>query len=410
MMSKLQTAIEVHSLLVNAVTFKRQVTGNLSSEAYTVRKKELEEAGLLISSDDELRKVEFSLPMEQDSPFFINLAELLEAPTRQRSAPKEFYIADIKYRHPQDQDRAPRAVAQYINAAKFVTVLTGLADHSDRDKAIFLHGSKLEIKLHYGEADLKALDGLQEFIRDFVDADIHKEQKKTIIKSVLFEMLKAHEIEKLTVPCLLQRFGDFRDRVGSNYQLYVSEFSFEKIREQVEKEKFEFTIKLNKSFSDIQNQLLAVPVALVIVGSQMKSETELTLSNAAIWLGSIVFAIFMSLLIRNQRETVKAIKAELDSQWKSIKSKHLLVGEKLEVHYSQLKNRYWLQSFFLAVVDFVVALSVAGSSLMLLYNSGQFGKFDQVFSIGRLAGLVYFLITLGWIGAKYATSRRKQAS
>lgn len=408
-MSKLQTAIEIYSLLVNTETSNRQVTGNLSSEAYAVRKKELEDAGLLLSSDDRLRKVEFRMPTGQDGWFFINLAELIQAESRQKTVPNEFYIADIKYHHPNDTDHAPQAVTQYLDAAKLVTVLTGLADHSDRSKAIFLHGSKLEIKLSYSEADLKPLVGLQEFVRDFVDAEIHKEQKKTIIKSVLFEMLKAHEIEKLTIPCLLQRFEDFRDRVGSNYQLYVSEFSFEKIREQVEKEKFQFITKLNKSFSDIQNQLLAVPVALVIIGSQMKSEPELSLANAAIWLGSIVFAIFMSLLIRNQRETVKAIKAELDSQWKSIKSKHLLVGEKLQVHYSQLNSRYWLQRFFLAVVDLVVALSVAGSSLMLLYNSGQFGKLDQVVSVGTWGGLSYILVALIWIGARYVNTRKKQA-
>ncbi|MDR7375473.1 hypothetical protein J2X19_000131 [Rhodoferax ferrireducens] len=43
-------------------------------------------------------------------------------------------------------------------------------------------------------------------------------------------------------------------------------------------------MKLNKTLSEIQNQLLAMPVALVLVGGQMAPDTGLSIKNLVIWL------------------------------------------------------------------------------------------------------------------------------
>ena len=261
-------------------------------------------------------------------------------------------------------------------------------------KAIFLHGEKLELSLSYKPDDLKPLVGLKQFIAEFVDADIHKEQKITIIKSVLIEMLKNNEIDRLTLPCLISRFSEFLERVNANYQLYVSEFSFDKIKAQVESEKLEITLKLNKVFSEIQNQLLVVPIALILIGSQMKLSNTFTPTNISIWCGAIVFGIFMSLLIRNQCSTLKAIKLEMDSQWIGIRSKHKFVAEKLGTHYSQLKNRYWLQRFFLMIISFIIATSIVGSTIFLLYNSGSLNIYKEVIYFGSYGGAIYLALCL----------------
>src|SRR5690606_22892972 len=109
---------------------------------------------------------------------------------------------------------------------------------------------------------------------------------------------------------------------------------FQKVKAEVEREKLEFTTRLNKIFSDIQNQLLAIPAAMILVGGQMKQVNAFSLSNILIWLGSLVFSILMLLLIRNQRNTLAAIKNEIDHQWELIGGSHQAVSGLFEKSYT----------------------------------------------------------------------------
>ena len=397
-MSKLDTAIRVYRLFESKAIHARQVTGVLPDSEYSVCKSELENLDLLLSCKDDSRELEFTLPSENDDLFALNMDDLLRAPSRLLSPPRRFYLADIDYLFTDRGTNIPDLVKGYLDASLFASTLNGISDHSLPllPKAIFLQGEKLELSLSYSSGDLIKLEGLDQFISDFVKAEIHKEQKATIIKGVLIEMLKNNEIDKLTLSCLIKRFSEFLDRVNANYQLYVSEFSFEKIKEQVESEKFEFTLKLNKIFSDIQNQLLAVPIALVLVSSQMKMASGLSFLNMSIWCGVLVFGVFMSLLIRNQRSTLNAIKLEIDSQWHSIQAKHKYVAGRLGTHYYYLRRRQNSQYLFLMLVSLIVSVSIAVSTILLLYNSNSLHLYKEVLYFGGLGGVGYLFLSLMW--------------
>lgn len=172
----------------------------------------------------------------------------------------------------------------------------------------------------------------------------------------------------------------------------MSEFSFEKIREQVEKEVFDFSVKLNKTFSDIQNQLLAIPAALILAGTQMKEGSENLWINLSLFAGLLIFSLFISFLLRNQTNTLHAIKRECDSQWHAIKSKHKNVKPLLEEHYSTLKDRYLSQRIKLIIVDGILSLSILGATWLLF---SYLVEGDQVLSslkIGMWFGLGYVVL------------------
>ncbi|WP_139309789.1 hypothetical protein [Teredinibacter haidensis] len=397
-MNKLDAAIHVYRLFEEKSINGRQVTGILSKKDYKNCKDELQKFDLILNVKDETREIEFNLPSESDALFAKDMDDLLIAPSRLLSLPKNFYLADIDYFFSGESESLPDLVRGYMDASKFASTLNNISDHSLPlvPKAIFLQGEKLELSLTYSSSDLVILEGLDKFILDFVEAEIHKDQKATIIKGVLIEMLKNNEIDRLTVSCLMKRFSEFLERVNANYQLYVSEFSFEKIKEQVESEKFEFTLKLNKVFSDIQNQLLAIPIALVLVSSQMKLANGLSFINMSIWCGVLIFGIFMSLLIRNQRSTLNAIKLEIGSQWNSIQDKHKFVANRLSANYSYLKSRQKTQERFLFLVSLIVSLSIAVSTVLLLYNSQSLHLYKDVLRYGFIGGVIYLLLSLIW--------------
>lgn len=393
----LTVAVEIFRKLRSPVLHSRNIEGFVDEVGFDEAVADLEEAGLIIASNQDTRKIEFSAPSKNDAFFAKNLCELIESPDRQLNIPRCFFIAEDDFHYKRDQVDIPEKLKHYFEISRFANILISLSDYHEKKgnfKAIFLHGEKIELNLKFDAADLKELASLNEFIDKFVESDLHKEQKAIIIKSVLLEMLKSFEINQLTLPSLVDRFSDFHERVRANYTLYVSEFSFEKIREQVEKEVFDFSVKLNKVFSDIQNQLLAIPAALILAGTQMQAGSVNMWRNLSVFAAVIVFSLFVSLLIRNQTNTLKAIKRECDSQWNSIKSKHKNVQPLLEKHYSILRIRYISQRIKLFVVEIILSMSILGTMWLLFSYLGKIDEMWASLKTGLWFGIGYLTLDI----------------
>ena len=327
----------------------------------------LDASGLLLTSNEGKRSLECHFP----SAFFQSMEVLLSSGERRIRPPQRFYVADIGYLHSANSTDTPECVRNYLAASKLFGLLERTADvpggiTTDK-KLIFLQKEKIEITSRYGEKDLHDLVGLDDFQSDFIESETHQEQKKTIVKTVLFAMFTGHS--RINLADLLSRFAEFIEKVRASYQLYVAEFSFQKIKAEVEKEKLDALIKLNKVFSDIQNQLLAVPVALILVGGQMENFGGWGAKNVLIWLGALVFAVFMALLVRNQRHTLKAVKSEIDQQWIEMEGRHRDVADRFASSYEELGTRFTHQSRLIRVVEFLVGLSFWITTGLLAYYS-----------------------------------------
>jgi hypothetical protein len=138
-----------------------------------------------------------------------------------------------------------------------------------------------------------------------------------------------------------------------------------------------------------------------LVSSQMKIENGLSFLNMSIWCGVLIFGFFMSLLIKNQRSTLNAINLEIGSQWNTIEAKHKFVAARLGQHYSYLRKRQKDQSLTLFLVDAIVSMAIAGSTILLLYNSHGLHLYKDVLYFGFWGGIVYLLSALLWWGAKF---------
>lgn len=340
------------------------VSPEVDFESFLVR---LEAAGLLISSNKNTRQIECHLP----DGFFTSLESLLDSPGRRIEPLQRFYLADVDYLHEGDEAAAPPMVLHYLQATRLYALLGKVADHQGGVGAartlVFLQKSKLEITPQYGTGDLLALDGLQAFEGDFVGSDTHQEQKQTIVKTVLLELFAGRS--KLPFSELLAKFADFAEKVRASYQLYVAEFSFQKVKEEVEKEKLDAMLKLNKVFSDIQSQLLAVPVALLLVGGQMVNSGRWSSKNVLIWLAALIFAALMDLLIRNQRHTLRAVKQEIDQQRQQLETKYQDVAPRFKDIYGEIWDRHKHQQRLITVVDALVAIFLGITTTVLLWFS-----------------------------------------
>ncbi|MFK9080221.1 hypothetical protein [Pseudomonas neuropathica] len=370
--TKLELSVDVYRSLINPTIVRGRVSGELPAETFQQYIDELETAKLLLESDKNKRTLTFSALSSNSGEFFAaSMEDFLRADSRKKKTPSHFYIVGEDQIYTATSEQAPLHIKGYLDAVALYEIFKDVADHGkepDSNILIFFHKEKVELTIDYASENLQPLPKLAEFKAKFIDDDIHTDQKKTIIKAVLQELSKEFD-EKLKISHIIERFDEFFRRTSSGYQLYVSEFSFQKVKAEVEKSKFEFITKMNKVFSDIQNQLLTVPAALIIAGSQFEKADHITLKNIIILVGVLAFTIFMILLIINQRNTLKSLISEIDNEWSLIKNKHQTIKIQFNEQYEALASRYKYQYSLLELVCFIVVLACMTTILLFRYYS-----------------------------------------
>lgn len=227
---------------------------------------------------------------------------------RQRIVPTNFTVRDLHYTHG-ITETVPEPIHNYLNTVKLWQLLKSSADYEVNQSAVFIksYESKVEVRPEYSASDLVSLPGLAEFGVTYFEADHHREEKRNIVRTALLEVCRGLPVVRLAE--LLPKFGDLVDRVKASYTLYTADFSFEKLRSEVDSKNVEDMLRLNKTLADIQNQLLALPAALLIAGASVKPDSMA--ANLTIWFGVTVFAWVMQKLIANQQHSVWVIKQEV---------------------------------------------------------------------------------------------------
>lgn len=318
-------------------------------------------------------KIDITLqPHRKKSLFFAkDLNDILENNPYKHSPPECFYLADIDIIFPENAN-APQIVKNYIDAARLSDFLKSLADHYDDYngplRLIYLHKEKLEIQVEYTTSDLCEIEGLEK-LTALLSEDTHKEQRRAIFKEILLKELKNVEKE-LRFKYLLNRFQSLLSKFHDNYQLYVSEFSFEKVFKEINEKKLEHILRINKNFSEIQNQLLASPIAVLLARSQMAENNDIR--NYIVIAIVFTFAMFISMLLRNQRASLEAIYNEIKIEKDLIIHEHAAIATRFDSIYDEISMRYKGQISVLLFVDLLIGIIVVAipTLICLYYNHG----------------------------------------
>src|SRR5690606_33188115 len=108
---------------------------------------------------------------------------------------------------------------------------------------------------------------------------------------------------------ILARFEAIAIDARHSLAMYMDEFSVAKVKGEVERQNLDDTISLNKTLADIQNQLLALPAAILLAGATIKGGEGLR--NYAVLFAVIVFTIYVWILASNQKHAVDAIGTQI---------------------------------------------------------------------------------------------------
>ena len=297
-----------------------------------------------------------------------NIEQLLIAQYAKVKAPPHFFLLEEGINH-SDQVSEDHPIAKYHDVLNFIQMLKGAAAFLDPEEPalIFINEGKFEVPINYTAQDLDNLSLTEiKILTHIIQKDTHEKQCNTIMAEAIVGMTR-YMSSDVRFKYILANLSDLKKNYEDGFNLFASGFSYEKVRDQVEAARVEYTGKIHKVLSDIQNQLLSIPVATIVVATQMKEVKAMDANfwvNSAVLFGCWVFSILIAFLLHNQSITLKVLQDEINRQKDQLNKEYALVAKSFESTFKALTKRALLQRIIIWSVDVIVAVGFLSSNFV----------------------------------------------
>lgn len=272
---------------------------------------------------------------------------------------------------------APSEVVKYREILRFIDILKSCAHYFDERAGalVYYKDCKFEMPVSYTFDLVKGFDSaaLVE-LELLMSGKLHETQKKRLLAETVMDVSAGVLLEQ-RFSNLIKCVRELVSKAQVGYDLFSTDFTYEKAKEEVHSFKLETTARLHKVISDIQTQVLGVPLGTFVALSQMKKANHLGSQfavNLVILFGSIVFSTLLAGLLFNQYLTLKTIEADVDRQRKVFVERFKAMPEAYEGVFVSLRNRLAFQFFAILGVAVLVAVAVVISIVFFVVHTRPF--------------------------------------
>ncbi|WP_069448141.1 hypothetical protein [Vibrio scophthalmi] len=297
---------------------------------------------------------------------YFNWEQFFSYSKNQSFVPESFYLIDDKSLFIGDIENLSGDLKHYINTVSLIDMLRDVADHIETidgsviPNVVMLHKNRLEIPCQYQLKDIQSgLDGITHICK-WINDKAHNDQKISIFKTALYDFLKSVKKGK-RFEYLLTHFGEFSSQVTENYELYVSEFSFDDVRLEYQEKKRDYILKINDTFGSIQTKALGIPVSIAFIAMRLSTArtTEYDSStDTLLFVAACIYGLMMWLLIQNQKHSLKSIESEYKGQIIRLKKEYPEQHDKIKDEFKDLDNRCKTQRSQLNLFLFLIVVLV----------------------------------------------------
>ncbi|MBU9480338.1 hypothetical protein [Burkholderia multivorans] len=296
--------------------------------------------------------------------FATTFDDFLRAPSSRIKRPNHFYILDLHY-NSLANGAPPELVSRYDELLKLISIFRETATYVDEPNAtlVYLGKDRFDIQIRYTVDDIEKLDAtsLKLVIDSITTQDNHREQKLAILGQSLKDSTK-NVPDRERFSYILNKLSEIRDSYVEGYSLFAASFSYSKIKNELESAKVEYIGKIHKAITDIQNQLLGLPIATVIVATQMKEAKNIDAqfwTNCAVLAGAWIFVFLLSLLLRNQFHTLDTLYQDIEKQRSDLENKYSSIAKQFRDVFGFLKRRLCAQRLALWTIAVVAVIAAA---------------------------------------------------
>jgi hypothetical protein len=231
--------------------------------------------------------------------------------------PARYFVIDGSYAS--GDEPVPPVLLAYRAMLSVTALLKEAASHVNelQRELVFIGTETIVLPIRFKEADLtpSLISAAARFKTLFADP-LHTQEKAELLAAVVIELAGGQRIER-RFQFIVSNLERVCDEVEKGYRLFVSSFSYSKIRKEIETARLDYINKIHKTIVDIQGQLLGIPVATIVVASQLKLSKGCGVefwTNCAVLLGAWIFVGLLSLAVSNQRQTLSMLAGEITGQ------------------------------------------------------------------------------------------------
>lgn len=305
-------------------------------------------------------KLALSIPHLRGKNFFLNWDDFISK-KRYQIPSSDFYLFDYK-----NYGSSEKVFwEKYQTVVKFIQALEAVSKHSYEeigDKKCILHreDKSIFLSLKYSYEAVKRLnpkDILKLNSATMVLLEAKGEERAMLLNEIIEH--KYSRGSEHSVNDLLCDFETFFTQFQEAFQYYLRNFSFNKLKYELDTKSLEYTSKISAIISEAQTKLIAIPSAFILVGISLDFTEINSLKNYVILLGAILFAVLLEVFILNQKAGLRLIEADLESYIDRLDSKVLKVQNKISSIKSELgkqKNRILLIEIILWTITLSIVL------------------------------------------------------
>jgi hypothetical protein len=156
------------------------------------------------------------------------------------------------------------------------------------------------------------------------------DNKKLIYINELIDFLSS-ENESERFKFLLSHIAEYADRASNAYQYYIRNFSYNKLKTELDNAALDYSKKIQSVINDAQTKLIAIPTAFLLATASMDFTKIVSGKSIGIIVGLFIFAWLIELFIKNQASALVFIKQNIDVYKKTFKSMNDIVKESFEI-------------------------------------------------------------------------------
>lgn len=179
---------------------------------------------------------------------------------------------------------------------------------SEKNLIIFQDKKAISILLDYNIRDLKKISNNLEPINKFSEELIEKKntEKYLLLINELVEFLGEIKEEK-RFSYLLRNFKEFYDKTEASYGFYLSNFSFNKLKMELDNSVLDFSKNIRSVINDSQTKLIAIPAASLLIYTNIDWDDSWVLKSLFLVISSFLFSFLIEVFIKNQESSLSII-------------------------------------------------------------------------------------------------------
>lgn len=234
----------------------------------------------------------------------------------------DFYIYDIDSSQSTKNENLikHKAIINLINSIKNIAKYSYFDAGVDNaiifreDKSLFLSFEfETNTVLSIKESEVEIINNVSNIFFDSAS------EKKLLFFNELINFLTNENDESQRFIRLLLNISDFYEKSTNAYQYYLRDFSYNKLKLELDSKALEFAQKIQSVINESQTKLIAIPTVFVLAFVSFDYSDLLSNKNVFTIISLFIFAILIQLFLNNQFSTLRFINENITSYKETFK-------------------------------------------------------------------------------------------